>query len=35
MVVGLDLEGVLDSPGSADLEGLSQELVGLLSFSVA
>lgn len=35
MVVGLDLEGVLVSPGSADCEGLSQELVGLLSFSVA
>lgn len=35
MVVGLDLEGVLVSPGSADFEGLSQELAGLLSFSVA
>lgn len=35
MVVGLALEGVPVSTGSVHFEGLSQELVCLLSFSVA
>lgn len=35
MVVGLVLEGVPVFTGSADFEGLSQQLVGLLSFSFA